>query len=89
MTRTFNILQSFKLILFWSGQRDDWIDQFAEAIFRLLWILYSNLYLPCYLSICGKVALLCAMLKIGRRSDYVFEILTYTSIIVGVFGGRP
>ena len=80
MTRIVNILQSIKVVLFWSGQRNDWFNQFAWVSFGCFGNLLLNLHhivRLVNLAIRGEVTLLCPMLKIGRRKTlFFFKTLT-------------
>ena len=44
MTHMINILRGIKLVFLWSGQRNDWFDQFTGAAFCLLGDLDLNFF---------------------------------------------
>ena len=73
MTRMVDILGRFKLILFWSGQRDNSFSQFSWTTFCHFGDAFHHLCLTCYLAICGKVTLLCHM---AAEDRLVKETLT-------------
>ena len=72
MTRMVDIIGHYKLTLFCLGQRNDWFDQYASAAFCHLGdAMLHFVFLLSSSAIRREVTLLCLMLTIGQREDFV------------------